>query len=47
MIKYIDLYNDVTGQPWSMFDGDVESEDEFESTVKLSIQKALLRRVYP
>ena len=41
MIKYIDLYNDVTGQPWSMFDGDVESEDEFESTVKLSIQKAL------
>lgn len=36
-----DLYNEVTGQPWSMFDGDVESQDEFESTVTLSIQKAL------
>lgn len=41
MITLKDLYNEVTGQPWSMFDGDVESQDEFESTVTLSIQKAL------
>lgn len=41
MITLKDLYNEVTGQPWSMFDGDVEGQDEFESTVILSIQKAL------
>lgn len=40
-ITLLDLYNEVTGQPWSMFDGDVESQDEFESTVTLSLQKAL------
>ena len=41
MITLKDLYNEVTGQPWSMFDGDIEKQDEFESTVILSIQKAL------
>lgn len=40
-IKFIDLYNDITGQAWSMFDGEVESEDEFEKSVTTSIQKAL------
>lgn len=40
-IKYIDLYNDMTGQAWSMFDGEVEALDEFESSVTTSIQKAL------
>ena len=40
-ITYIDLYNDMTGQAWSMFDGDVEAVDEFEKSVTTSIQKAL------
>ena len=41
MITFIDLYNDITGQAWSMFDGEVEDKDEFETTVTTSIQKAL------
>lgn len=40
-IKFIDLYNKITGQAWSMFDGEIESEEEFETTVTTSIQKAL------
>ena len=40
-ITYLDLYNEVTGQAWSMFDSETESEDEFESAVTSSIQKAL------
>ena len=31
----------MTGQAWSMFDGEVEAMDEFESSVTTSIQKAL------
>lgn len=40
-ITFIDLYNKMTGQAWSMFDGEVESMDEFETSVTTSIQKAL------
>lgn len=40
-ITFIDLYNEMTGQAWSMFDGDVEAIDEFETSVTTSIQKAL------
>lgn len=40
-LTLIDLYNDITGQAWSMFDGEVEAQDEFESSVTTSIQKAL------
>ena len=40
-ITYLDLYNEVTGQPWSMFDSEVEDSEEFESAVTSSIQKAL------
>lgn len=40
-ITFLSLYNDVTGQAWSMFDGDVETFDEFEKAVTTSIQKAL------
>lgn len=43
MITLIDLYNEVTGQAWSMFDGEVEAQDEFETSVTSSIQKALSR----
>lgn len=40
-ITFLDLYNAVTGQAWSMFDSETESSDEFESAVTSSIQKAL------
>lgn len=40
-LTFIDLYNKITGQAWSMFDGDVESQEEFETNVTTSIQKAL------
>lgn len=40
-ITLINLYNEMTGQAWSMFDGDVESAEEFEKSVTTSIQKAL------
>lgn len=41
MITLIDLYNEITGQAWSMFDGEIESQEEFETSVITSIQKAL------
>ena len=40
-LKFIDLYNDITGQAWSMFDSEVESKEDFEASVTTSIQKAL------
>ena len=40
-LTFIKVYNEVTGQAWSMFDGEVEAEDEFEKSVTTSIQKAL------
>lgn len=40
-LTFIKVYNEVTGQAWSMFDSDVGSEDEFEKSVTTSIQKAL------
>ena len=49
VIKLIDIYNNVAGQAWSMFDAEIESEDEFETSLLSSIQKALteLWCVYP
>lgn len=40
-ITFLDIYNKITGQAWSMFDSEVEDKDEFETTVTTSIQKAL------
>lgn len=40
-LTFIDIYNEVAGQAWSMYDGDVESNDEMESALKSSINKAL------
>lgn len=40
-IKFIDFYNEVAEQAWSMYDADVTSKDEFESALRSSIQKAL------
>lgn len=40
-LTLLDLYNDITGQAWSMFDSEVEDQDEFEQNVMTSIQKSL------
>lgn len=40
-LTLLDIYNQVTGQAWSVFDTDVESQEEFDSAVLSSIQKAL------
>lgn len=40
-IKFIDLYNEVAEQAWSMYDSDAADKDEFESALTSSIQKAL------
>jgi len=40
-LTLLNIYNKVAGQAWSMFDGDVEDEGEFESSLLSSIQKAL------
>lgn len=40
-LTLLDIYNNVTGQSWSVFDTDVESQSEFDSGVLTSIQKAL------
>lgn len=40
-LTFLDIYNEVAGQAWSMYDGDVESIDEMESALKSSINKAL------
>ena len=39
-ITFLELYNEVAGQPWSMFDADAESNDDLESALKTSINKA-------
>ena len=40
-LTFLDLYNECAGQPWSMFDNDAESIEDFESAMKISINKAL------
>lgn len=40
-LTYLDIYNQITGQAWSMFDSEVLSKDEFETSVTTTIQKAL------
>ena len=40
-LTFLDIYNEVAGQAWSMYDGDAESVDEMESALKSSINKAL------
>ena len=48
-ITFLDLYNEVAGQPWSMFDADAESMDDLESSLRISINKATsyLWNLYP
>lgn len=49
MLTFLDLYNECAGQPWSMFDADAESNDDLESALKISINKAIsyLWNYYP
>lgn len=39
-LTFLELYNEVAGQPWSMYDSDAESMDDLESALKTSINKA-------
>ena len=39
-LTLLDIYNECAGQPWSMFDNDAESVEDFESALKISINKA-------
>lgn len=40
-LTFIDLYNECAGQPWSMFDNDTETSEDFESAMRISINKAI------
>lgn len=40
-LTYLNIYNQVTGQAWSMFDSEVTSQEEFETSMTTTIQKAL------
>ena len=40
-LTLLDIYNNVTGQSWSVFETDIEKQEEFDSGVLTSIQKAL------
>ena len=41
-ITLLDLYNEAASQPWSMFDNDAESTDDFDPALLSSINKALV-----
>ena len=41
-IKFLDLYNDVASQPWSMFDSGAENKEDFEPALVSSINKAII-----
>ena len=40
-INFLDLYNDVASQPWSMFDSGAEIKEDFEPALVSSINKAI------
>lgn len=40
-LTFIDIYNSVAEQAWSMYDADVETLEDFETGLKSSINKAL------
>ena len=40
-LKFIDIYNDVANQAWSMFDSDIQDKSDFDPTLTSSINKAL------
>ena len=40
-LTFLELYNECASQPWSMFDNDAESIEDFESAMRMSINKAV------
>ncbi len=40
-LNFLDLYNEIAGQAWSMYDPDADNKDDFESALKSAINKAL------
>lgn len=40
-LTFLSLYNECAGQPWSMFDNDAVSKEDFETAMKISINKAI------
>jgi len=41
-ITLLELYNETASQPWSMFDNDAETTDDFDAALISSINKALV-----
>ena len=41
-INFLDLYNDVASQPWSMFDSGAAVKEDFEPALVSSINKAII-----
>ena len=40
-LTFLDIYNECAGQPWSMYDNEMESSEDFETAMKISINKAI------
>ena len=40
-LTFLDLYNECAGQPWSMFDNDANSVEDFESSMRIAINQAI------
>lgn len=41
-ITLLDLYNEIASQPWSMFDNDAKSVDDFDDSLISAINKSLV-----
>lgn len=41
-ITLLDLYNEIASQPWSMFDNDAKSVDDFDDALLSAINKSLV-----
>lgn len=45
-LKFIDLYNAAASQEWSMYDNDAVSDDEFEASLVIALNKAVSEILY-
>lgn len=45
-LKFIDLYNTAASQEWSMYDNDTKSSEEFEKSLMIDINKAVIEILY-
>ena len=41
-LTLLDLYNTAASQEWSMYDNDAASESEFEDSLVLALNKAIV-----